>query len=1022
MVLMGALPQPGWAAPAKVDFNRDIRLLLSDNCLACHGPDSGKRKAGLRLDLKEGALAKLKSDNFAIVPGHPEKSSLVERILTTNEDDHMPPAKSGKKLTPAQIDLLRRWVAQGAEWKPHWSFIKPERPPTPAVKLKTWPGNPVDSFILARLEKEGLKPSKQADKTTLIRRVTFDLTGLPPTPAEVDAFLADPSPEAYNRVVTRLLKSPRYGEHEARYWLDVARYGDTHGLHLDNERSMWPYRDWVVSAFNRNLPFDQFTTEQLAGDLLPEATREQQIASGFNRCNVSTSEGGAIDEEFYVRYGVDRTETMATAWLGLTVGCAVCHDHKYDPISQREFYQLFAFFNSMTDAAMDGNALLPAPVLKLPSDEQQKKIRQLDEAIPGVEKRIAAELARIDYHEPDPRPAATNPPQDFVWVEDAFPEGSTLEPVGAATQWVEGDRVFSGKRALIRSDAGLAQDVFSGAAQPLTPGKQDKLFVHVYLEPTNPPKTIMLQLHTSGGWTHRANWGDENAIGWGEKGTPSKLLMGQLPKSGAWVRLEVDAAKFEFSDGTKVDGMAFTQFGGTVRWDKAGIQSGGGQFDPASESLLAWEQQEARRDKSTAPKEVREAIKQKSADRKPEQVKLIRNYYLEHIYEPKRLIFAPLQKEIADLRAQRSILEQSFTATLVSHEMDKPRGAFILKRGQYDQHGDAVIRGVPSVLPALKTGATTNRLDLARWLVSPEHPLTARVSINRFWQQFFGTGLVKTAGDFGATGEWPSHPELLDWLATEFLQSGWDVRHMIRLMVTSATYRQSSAVTPALVRRDPQNRLLARGPRFRLDAEMIRDNALFVSGLLVEKQGGHSVKPYQPPGIWEAVGYTTSNTAKFEQDHGEALYRRSLYTFWKRTAAPPFLTTFDAPSREKYCTRRERTDTPLQALVTMNDPQYVEAARQLGTRMIEHDIDAGRRLDFGFRVATARMPSRFEKAVLSEALNKYLARYRKDADAAAKLLSVGESPVSEKLNKPELAAYTMMGSLLLNLDETLNKN
>ncbi len=1008
------------AAGDKVDFNRDIRPIFSENCYACHGPDANKRKAGLRLDLKEDALAKLKSDNFAIVPGHPEKSSIVGRITTKDEDDKMPPLKTGKHLTTMQIDLLKRWIEQGAEWKPHWSFIKPERTAPHAIKNSQSVRNPIDNFILARLEKEKLIPSAEAEKTTLIRRVTFDLTGLPPTPEEVDNFLADKKSDAYERLVDRLLQSPRFGEHEARYWLDAARYGDTHGLHLDNERSLWPYRDWVVGAFNRNERFDQFTIEQLAGDLLPNATQEQKIASGFNRCNVSTSEGGAIEEEFYVRYAVDRTETTASVWMGLTVGCAVCHDHKFDPISQREFYQLFAFFNNMNEKAMDGNALLPPPIMKIPTPDQKAKLAQLNESIAPVEKHISEEAAKISYKEPK-KIIATNPPADFVWVEDEFPKDAKVEATGEPLQWIEGTNVFSGKRAIMRKADGVAQDVFTGAPQPLLIGKGDVLFAYVYLDPTNLPKAMMLQFHTSE-WLHRANWGDEDAIPFGDKNTSKKLLMGALPKAGEWVRLEIDASKLDLKPGAKIDGFAFTQFGGTVRWDKAGIVTMTDQEDRSPISLAAWEQQEIAREQSTLPRDVLDGIKLKGKNRTPEQEKLIHEYYIANVYKETRPIFEPLLKQIADIRKQRDDLDNSLPATMVSADMDKAREAFILKRGQYDQHGDPVLRAVPAALPSLPASLTTNRLDFARWLVSPEHPLTARVTVNRFWQQFFGTGFVKTAGDFGSQGEWPSHPELLDWLATEFTGSGWDVKHMLRLIVTSATYRQSSAVTPDKLRVDPQNRLLARGPRFRLDAEEIRDNALFVSGLLIEKMGGRGVRPYQPPGIWEAVGYTASNTAKFEQDHGEALYRRSLYTFWKRTAPPPYLTTFDAPSREKYCTRREHTDTPLQALVTMNDPAYVEAARHLSARMIQHDKDADDRLDFGFRLVTARQPSSSEKTILKDALKKYEAKYLHDKEAAKKLIAVGESPVNEKLNPSELAAYTMVASLLLNMDETLNKN
>ncbi len=1011
-------------AAGKVDFNRDIRPILTENCYACHGPDAGTRKAGLRLDLKEGALAKLKSDDFAIVPGSPEKSSLVARITATDEDDRMPPLKTGKHLTPAQIELLRRWIGEGAEWKAHWSLIKPERLPPPAVKAKSWPRNPTDHFILARLEQDKLKPSPEADRATLLRRVTFDLTGLPPTPAEVDAFLADRQAGAYERVVDRLLKSPRYGEHEARYWLDAARYGDTHGLHLDNERSMWPYRDWVVNAFNRNQPFDQFTIEQLAGDLLPEATTEQKVASGFNRCNVSTSEGGAIEDEFYVRYAVDRTETAATVWMGLTVACAACHDHKFDPVSQREFYELYAFFNNFNEKAMDGNALLHAPILKLPTPDQKVKLAQLNETLEHAEKRLKDELAGLQYTEP-PRDANPAPPtpRDFVWVEDDFPKGAKAEASGegGALKWIESGTLHSGKRAISRTAQGLAQDFFKQAAEPLFVGQDDKLFAHVYLDPANPPKAIMLQFHTSD-WLHRANWGDDDAIPIGDKGTSKKLLMGALPKAGEWVRLEIEVAKLDLKPGAKIDGMAFTQFGGTVAWDQAGIVTATAQEDLAGLSLLAWEEREKAGDKKGLPKEITDALKVAADKRTDAQKEALRGYYLVNVYTPVRATFEPLVKARDEVRKQRDDLDNSLPATMISQELEKPRGAYILKRGEYAQRGEPVQPGVPGALPSLPASNTTNRLDFARWLVGPDHPLTARVTVNRFWQQFFGTGIVKTSGDFGAQGEWPSHPDLLDWLATEFIGSGWDVQHLLRLIVTSATYRQSSVVTDELLRVDPENRLLARGPRFRLDAEVIRDNALHVSGLLNEKMGGRGVKPYQPPGIWEAVGYTTSNTAKFEQDRGDALYRRSLYTFWKRTAPPPYFTTFDAPSREKYCTRRERTDTPLQALVTMNDPAFVEAARHLSARMIQQHTEAGDRLGFGFRLVTARPPLASEKAVLTDLLKKYLAKYSADQDAAKKLISVGESPVDEKLNPSELAAYTMIASLLLNLDETLNKN
>lgn len=1004
-----------------VDFSRDIRPILADNCYACHGPDAQERKAGLRLDVREGALADL-GGYHAIVPGDPAKSEVIARITTADADDLMPPPKTGKQLTTAQVDLLKRWIAEGAEWQPHWSFIKPERPPLPEVKASRWPRNPIDHFILARLEREKLQPSPEADKPTLIRRVTFDLTGLPPTPEEVDAFLADQRPDAYERVVDRLLQSPRFGEHEARYWLDAVRYGDTHGLHLDNERSLWPYRDWVVSAFNRNLPFDQFTIEQIAGDLLPEPTREQKVASGYNRCNVSTSEGGAIDDEFYVRYAVDRTETTSVVWMGLTVGCAVCHDHKYDPISQKEFYELYAFFNNFNEKAMDGNALLPPPMMKLPTSEQADKLAELNAQIAASEKQLREEAAKIEYSEPDReiKPPLESP-VDFVWADDEFPAGAEVKSDGHPLRVVEGEKAFSGSRSLMRTDKGLAQDFFTKASQPLLVGKGDKLFAYVYLDPADPPKAIMLQYHT-GEWRHRANWGDEDVIPFGEKGTSQKLLLGALPALGEWVRLEVSAEQLNLKPGTKIDGLAFTQYGGTVYWDKAGIVTKTEQEDFSGVSQIAWEQQQKARERRDLPKNVEDALKAAADKRTDEQKRVLREHYLAHVYAPARATFEPLIKQINTAKKERDDLDKAIPATMISEEMEKPRGSFVLKRGEYDKRDEPVQPGVPAVLPPLRANGTTNRLDFARWLVSPEHPLTSRVIVNRFWQQFFGTGLVKTSGDFGAQGESPSHPDLLDWLATEFIGSGWDVKQLLRLMVTSATYRQDSALTEHLLTMDPENRLLARGPRFRLDAETIRDNALAVSGLLVEKMGGRGVRPYQPPGIWEAVGYTTSNTAKFEQDHGEALYRRSLYIFWKRTAPPPYLTTFDAPSREKFCVRRERANTPLQALVTMNDPAFVEAARHLSARMIEHHDNPEARLDFGFRLVTARPPSSGERSVLQTALQKYLATYRANAEAAKKLIAVGDSPVNEKLDSVELAAYTMVANLLLNLDETLNKN
>jgi Protein of unknown function (DUF1553)/Protein of unknown function (DUF1549)/Planctomycete cytochrome C len=1020
------MPGNGYAASLSsktIDFNRDIRPILSDNCFNCHGPDEKRRKAKLRLDTADGATAD-HDGKQAIKPKDIQASELWRRINAKDPDDIMPPPDSNKKLTSDQIQTLRRWIEAGAQYKGHWAFEAPQKPELPKISNKRWARNEIDYFIGAGLEAKKLKPESEASKEKLIRRVTFDLTGLPPTPEEVDAFLADKKAGAYERLVDRLLNSPRYGEHQALYWLDAVRYGDTHGLHLDNERSMWPYRDWVVKAFNENMPFDQFTIWQIAGDELPNATREQKVASGYNRCNVTTSEGGAIDEEFYVRYAVDRTETTCVVWMGLTAGCAVCHDHKFDPIKQKEFYSLYAFFNNCTEKAMDGNALLTPPTIKLPSPEDEKMLAEYDKEIAGIKKEKVEAVKKADYKEPGPMQLKEVPEaREVVYVEDEFPADTKAGKVDGTPdiQWVtsENGQVFSGKKAIKRTATGLAQDVFEKAKKPMIVSSGDKLFAYVYLDPTNRPKSIMLQFHTTD-WNYRANWGDEDAIPYGEKGKEQKLIMGALPAAGQWVRLEVETEKLKMKPGLRINGLAFTQFGGTVYWDKAGVVTKLEQEDRSTESQWAWETHTKAENAVGLPADIGKIVQ--AEKRSEAEEKKLRNYYLENVCAETRKLLQPINEKMNSVLTKRKELDAKIPATLVMQEMEKPRGAFVLHRGEYDKRGEEVQPGVPQFLPPLPKTDKTNRLALAQWLVSTNHPLTSRVIVNRYWQQFFGTGLVKTAQDFGSQGEWPSNPELLDWLACHFMESGWDVKQMHRLMVTSAAYRQDSRVTPKKLEVDPENRLVSRGPRFRLDAEEIRDNALYASGLLLEKVGGHGVRPYQPEGIWEAVGYTASNTAKYTQEHGDALYRRSLYTFWKRTAPPPSMITFDAPSREKYCVRRERTDTPLQALVTMNDTQFVEAARHLAERMLQHDKNAEQRLDYGFRLLTARHPSSFEKTVLKEALEKHLAKYCKDEEGAKKLIAVGEKPAGKEVNASELAAYTMLASLLLNLDEVVTRN
>lgn len=1029
LIALSSLLGPAVAAEPAVDFNRDIRPILSDTCFTCHGPDEAKRVTDLRLDIRETATAMLESGVTAIVPGKPEESELVSRLTAEDPDVRMPPADFKRHLTPREIELFRKWVEQGAEYKQHWSFIAPERPPVPAVSDPSWVQNPIDAFTLARMTDAGLAPNPPADAARQLRRATLDLTGLPPSLSELDTFAADHSGDAYERAVERLLASPRYGEHQARYWLDAARYGDTHGLHLDNQRSMFPYREWVVRAFNANKPFDEFTREQIAGDLLPNASTEQLIATGFNRCNVSTSEGGAIDEEFRVRYAIDRTETIGTVFLGLTVGCCVCHDHKYDPIKQKEFYGLFAYYNSTADAAMDGNAILPPPSVKVPTAAQQRRKTELETAIAGEETSWKEFVAAIGYEEPAGAEAAPLPPEheEYVWVDDALPPNAKPEATGddngSGWRWVgpPDHPVYSGTLSTIRQSRGerVAQHFFTGA-DPLTINDGDVFFAYVYLEPASLPKQIMLQFN-DGSWEHRAYWGEGGKIPFGADGTPSKLRLGDLPMSGGWVRLEVPAASVGLSPGSKVNGMAFTQAGGTVRWDKAGVVTANAARLASATALAAWEAAIASAlDK--VPESIRTILAVAEKDRTSEQRDAVLGYFQAGVQPKIADRLATRQTSLTGLRGELTKLEAEIPSTLVMQEAGQAREAFVLVRGQYDQHGDPVKPGVPAVLPQLPEGAPSNRMALANWLVDPRHPLTARVTVNRMWQHYFGTGLVKTAEDFGSQGEWPSHPDLLDWLAVELIDSGWDVKHIHRLIVTSNTYRQSSAATPEKLAADPENRLLSRGPRHRLDAEVLRDSALAASGLLVERIGGESVKPYQPPGLWEAVGFTSSNTVNFVQDHGEKLYRRGLYTFWKRTSPPPMLQTFDAPSREQCTVRRPRTNTPLQALALMNDTQLVEAARHLAERMMfEGGPTPAERLAFGFHVVTGRAPEPHETDVLARTYEAQLARYKTDAAAATQLLSVGESKRNESLDPAEHAAMTMMANLILNLDEAVTK-
>ncbi len=1017
--------------PETLSFNIHVRPILSDKCFACHGFDSTKRQAELRLDTSEGSREN-HNGKAALVGKDLAASEMWRRIITTDESELMPPAESHKTLSAKEKEIIRLWIEQGAIYQKHWAFEDLSKSELPLNETAT---HPIDAFIASRLAEHSLELAPEAERETLIRRVAFALIGLPPTVEEVNLFLEDSSADAYEKMVDRYLASQRFGEEMARHWLDVARYADTHGMHLDNERQTWAYRDWVISAFNRNLPFDRFTIEQLAGDLLPEPTTDQIVATGFNRCNVTTSEGGSIDDELIYRYAVDRASTTMQTWLGLTGGCAVCHDHKFDPITQKEFYQFYAFFHSAADPAMDGNALLTQPVLKLQTEEFREQLKAMDSDIAVKQQQIAAEVTKVNYVDP----ASIAPPPlisatETVWMEDDFPpSGKVQASPGAPTQFVaasDGNHVLSGQRSLKRTDKGLAQDVWDQATMPLSISAEANIFANVWLDPANPPRSIMLQFF-KGGWNHRAVWGDYNAIEWGAVNTNERVHMGELPALGQWVRLEFAVEKIGLATGDALTGFALTQFGGTVFWDRVGLK---GLIDPTrdpTQSFLAWWKQAAGKDTLGLPADLQPIAKggpDARLEKAPaaELVTRLRVYYLQEVCSTTKPMFAGLIAELRSLQEKRKALDDSIPSTFVFKDLAMPRPSFVMMRGAYDRPGDKVEPAVPAIFPPLTKAAPdarATRLDLAKWLVAKENPLTSRVTVNRFWQQLFGVGLVKTSYDFGTQGDMPSHPELLDWLASHFQRSDWNVKDLVRQMVCSKTFRQHSQITPELHRLDPENRLYARAPRFRLDAEQIRDNALFTSGLINLQMGGKGVKPYQPDNIWEPVAFGGSNTQNYRRDNGPALYRRSIYNFMKRTAPPPFMVNFDAPNREQFCTKREKSNTPLQALQLMNDVQHIEAARAMAQRMLEQGGQTFEdRIAYAYRTVLSRPPTGREVHVLEKQLIANMHHYQRDVELAKKLIALGESRASEKIDPSELAAYTLIANTLLNLDETVTRN
>lgn len=1057
LLAAGCCLQRADAAPATVDFQRQVRPILSDNCFLCHGPDQGTRMANLRLDTREGALG-MRKNGAPIVPGKPDESLAIKRIFAEKAGMRMPPVSSHRSLTPEQKDTLRRWVEQGAPWKEQWAFIAPVRPQLPAVKAKQWPRNPIDQFILAKLEGKGLTPAPEADRRTLIRRVALDLTGLPPTPADVQAFVKDKSPQAYEKVVDTMLASPRYGEHRARYWLDAARYADTQGIHVDNYREMWPYRDWVINAFNRNMPFDRFTIEQLAGDLLPNATLEQKIASGFHRCNVTTNEGGSIPDEVAAMYAKDRADTTGAVWMGLTVGCATCHDHKFDPISQKDFYAITAFYRNTTQNPMDGNIPDTPPVIVVPRPEDQKQWLELNQQRAVLQQRLAdAKAASTPSFEaalPALLESAAELPARLgspalevkVGTEPHLIREKQSTPLVLPGLVSVGDGPVSNERALHfgkNAFVALPNVPEIDSDQPFTIG------MSVYLPKAKGSYVIASQFEPEP--LEKAKDDVDRRRGWiiefGGQG-PSIKLAGANQKylsakpgpdytlpGDRWYHLvfTYDGSRARSGLAVYVNGQLVPTYGtgddiyplqSSVRTasplklgnDKKAYFENGAiadfrvwsrEADAREAELLSWSAHLAAASTKTAS-QLSDAEKE-----------ALRTYYLYERNAATREMVEQLHQMDLDRRA---IASRGATTMVMQDRSDAQPVAHILKRGQYDQPGAEVQPNVPAVLPPMSASLPRNRLGLAQWLVDPANPLTARVTVNRYWQEIFGTGIVKTTEDFGSQGEPAVNPELLDWLAVEFRESGWDTKKLFKLIVTSAAYRQAATVTPEKMQQDPDNRLLSRGPRFRMDAEMVRDYALAASGLLTPALGGPSVKPYQPERIWETVAMENSNTKNYRPDQGDKLYRRSLYTFWKRSAPPASMDIFNAPSRETCTVRRERTDTPLQALVTMNDTQFVEAARNLAQGAL---LSGRGNLDREVNFLTARLLSRSfdarELAIARRSYGDYLAYYGAHPDEAEKLLQVGASQPDPSIAKPEFAALTMVANEVMNLDEVLNQ-
>ncbi len=1044
LMIGGSLLARG-ASAGDVDFTREIRPILVANCLECHGPDAALRQAELRLDERTNAFAARGDRPAAIVPGQPAASELWRRVSSHDPDLVMPPPEARTRLTDKQIAKLAEWIDAGAEWPPHWAYEPLSRPAVPTAAADNWSRSAVDRFTLVSLTETDQTPREEAERTRLLRRVTLDLTGVNPTPDEVAAFLADRSPAAFERVVDRLLASPRFGEHMATAWLDLARYADTHGYHADSHRDMWLWRDWVIQAFNQNMPFDRFTIEQLAGDLLPNATVAQRVASGFHRNTLLNAEEGAIPEEYLVEYVADRVNTTATVWLGQTLGCARCHDHKYDPFSQREFYRLFAFFHQVSEKGLDGRKGNAAPLLPVITESTQRQLAAWQARIAELERRLADQRATAAARQSEWEAVlrerhAVRPPADATWhfsldesegviAHDA--RNSFTATWNQPITWLAAGK-FRGT-ALLDGSAYLPWNMRSRENGPesatlslwLFPTTKDHMTLTLLADSVQAKALVHLELiegrpvlwtrtdTDQDEWTKRSAADSLELRRWqhvacvlpveGDSSAPVSIaLNGKL--------LELETVPQQSHEVTQSPAAGEVWLGGD---GENGLR---GMLDEVRWYSRGLNEDELRVLAGSDP--IGEILAVPRAERTADQQDKLLAYYLREF----NTTSAPLTSELTQLTRQVEQLHRTLPTTMVMDELEPPRETYVLLRGDYRQRGERVQPGVPARLD-FDGRAVTTRLELAQWLVDPRHPLTARVAVNRLWQNLFGTGIVETSEDLGLRGELPSHPELLDWLAAEYIASGWDTKHMIRLIVTSATYRQSAAAEPLAYDADPENRQLARSARLRLPAESIRDSALLASGLLVERPGGPGVHPYQPPGLWEELAYNQDEytAQRYVQSHGADLYRRSIYTFWKRTSPPAALAVLDAPNREVCVSRRSRTNTPLQALVLMNDPTYVEAARMLAARVM-HETDSPVASVTRIHLhLLGREPSASEAALLTSLWAEAQAEFAQAPDQAAALLSVGEAAVDATLPPAHLAAGTVVALAVMNLDEFVTR-